>query len=87
MVKKEVKPIKFVKTDKENGHISKEEFIAKRRKQKAIEAKMKAYEAKAREEVEEEMSGAVDEPIKQVEEQPTETSPQIQRRGRPRKGE
>ena len=50
--KKELKPIKRVKNDPENLHISKEQFIEKRRKQKELDAKMKAYELKAKEEIE-----------------------------------
>jgi len=50
--KKVLKPIRRVKNDPENLHISKEEFLAKRRKAKELDAKMKAYEIKAKEEVE-----------------------------------
>ena len=51
-VKKELPPIVRQKTDFENGMISKSAFQAKRRKQRELDAKMKAYEAKARAEVE-----------------------------------
>jgi hypothetical protein len=37
--------------DPENGHLSKAEFVAKMRRQKEIDAKMRAYEAQARAEV------------------------------------
>lgn len=45
-------PIIFKKYDPENGHLSKEEYLAKQRKQKELAAKMAAYEEKARAEVE-----------------------------------
>ena len=48
----ELKPIKPVKYDPENLHISKEQFLEKRRKAKELAAKMKAYELKAKEEIE-----------------------------------
>lgn len=55
MPEKQIKPIKYVKTDRENGHLSKDEFMAKRRKQKELESRMNAYEKKALKEIEAEM--------------------------------
>lgn len=50
-----VAPIKFLKTDPENGHISKAEFVKKRKKREELEARMKAYESKAIKDIEQEM--------------------------------
>lgn len=42
--------------DPENGHLSKEQFLAKMRKRNELAAKMKAYEEKAKVEIEAEMN-------------------------------
>lgn len=77
---KELPPIVRQKTDFENGHISKEQFQSKRRKQRELEAKMKAYEATARAEIEAESAGVT--PGIPASEENEETAV---RRGRPRK--
>jgi hypothetical protein len=49
---KKLPPVVYLPDDPENGRISKEDFLKKQRKKKEFEAKMKAYEEKARAEVE-----------------------------------
>lgn len=85
--KKELAPIVFLPKDEENGHLSKEQFQAKMRKKRELEARMKAYEEKARAEIEEEMSGKKEEVS--VENEDTQESNDVddkpKRRGRPSK--
>ena len=49
--KKELKPVVPVKYDSENGHISRDDFMAKRRREKELAAKMKAFEEQAKAEI------------------------------------
>ena len=49
--KKVLKPITYVKTDPENAHISRDAFIAKRRKQRELDARVNAFEKQAREDM------------------------------------
>jgi hypothetical protein len=49
---KERVPVRRLPTDLENGTLSKAQSLEKWRKQKELDAKMRAYEAKARAEIE-----------------------------------
>lgn len=64
-IKKQLPPIVPVKNDPENGQLSRDQFVEKRRQQKELDAKMKNYEAKARAEIEIE---AQDKPLEEVSE-------------------
>ena len=68
---KALAPIVRLETDKENGLLSKDEFKAKMRKKRELDARMKAYEQTAREEIEREL----EEPVKKVAE-PVEIKPE-----------
>ena len=64
--KKEFPSVKRMPYDPENGLLSKEEFKAKMRKKRELDAKMKAYEKTARAEIEREMEDpepVVQEPV------------------------
>lgn len=70
-------PIKAVPHDPENAHISRDEFIAKRRKAKELEARMQAFEVQAKADIESEITT-------KKEDQPGEVA-EVKHRGRPRK--
>jgi len=50
--KKELEPVKDIAKDPEAGHLSKEQAQVKWRKQRELNARLKAYEVKARAEIE-----------------------------------